>query len=250
MPVCNIPYRLDLAGSWHDQPFVSKHAAGGVITISILPTHEFDDRSGLASSTRKSAIQLWKTSIPDGDTEQLGKILFHHDNPPGTKDISGAQDSLGIVLPGLNYLYFKDGNYWPAEIKSIHNEDILSWLEHHIYMVSLGPRVAGCNVLSDSNINPHTAKTFAGATLLCWNSILEKNVAAFGNAMTAAFEAQAVMLPNCINDEIRSIVEPFRSRSYGWKLAGAGGGGYLILVTDKEIEGGLKIKIRRKKENK
>ncbi|MFI5219263.1 MAG: hypothetical protein ACHQNT_07210 [Bacteroidia bacterium] len=247
MTVCNIPYRLDLAGSWHDQPFVSKHADGGVITLSILPTHEFDDRSGLASSTRKSAIELWKTSIPDGDMEQLGKILFCYDNPPGTKDISGAQDALGIVLPGLNYLYFKDGNYWPVEIKSIHDESILSWLEQHICMVSLGPRVAGCDVLSASNINPRTAKTFADATLHCWNSILAKDVAAFGKAMTAAFEAQVVMLPNCINDEIRNIVKPFHNRTYGWKLAGAGGGGYLVLVTDKEIEESVKIKIRRKK---
>jgi len=34
---CKIPFRLDLAGGWLDQPFVSKYAPGPVITISIEP---------------------------------------------------------------------------------------------------------------------------------------------------------------------------------------------------------------------
>lgn len=245
MPVCEIPYRIDLAGSWHDQPFVSKHAGGPVITISIAPTSEFDDRSGLASSTRKSAIELWKTYIPGGDREQLGKILFCYDNPPGTIDVSGAQDALGIVLPGLNYLYFKDGNYWPAEIKPVYDETILSWLEQHICLVSTGPRTTGCNVLAGSNINTQTAKALGDASQRCWDSIFTKDLAAFGNALKAAFEAQVVMLPNVMNPEILNFINQYRTRAYGWKLAGAGGGGYLILVTDKEIEGSLKIKIRR-----
>ncbi|MDP6039624.1 MAG: adenylyltransferase/cytidyltransferase family protein, partial [Candidatus Latescibacteria bacterium] len=32
-----IPYRIDLAGGWLDQPFVSKHHPGSVITISLEP---------------------------------------------------------------------------------------------------------------------------------------------------------------------------------------------------------------------
>ena len=64
---CNIPFRIDLAGGWLDQPFVSKHHPGSVLTISIEPTIEFNDRSGMASSTRHKAIELWHTDIPAGD---------------------------------------------------------------------------------------------------------------------------------------------------------------------------------------
>jgi len=32
----------------------------------------------------------------------------------------------------------------------------------------------------------------------------------------------------------------------GWKLSGAGGGGYLVLVTKDELPGSIKLKIRRK----
>ncbi|RME48276.1 MAG: cytidyltransferase, partial [Chloroflexi bacterium] len=54
-----MPYRIDLAGGWLDQPFVSRHYPGSVITLSIEPTIEFNERSGMATSTRRTAIRLW-----------------------------------------------------------------------------------------------------------------------------------------------------------------------------------------------
>ena len=100
--ICNIPFRIDLAGGWLDQPYVSKYYPGSVITISIRPDHNFNDRSGMSSSTRKKAIQLWQTNIPEGNIEILAKTLFSFENQPGTKVISGSQDSIGIVYPGVN----------------------------------------------------------------------------------------------------------------------------------------------------
>jgi cytidyltransferase-like protein len=244
--VCDIPFRIDLAGGWHDQPFVSKHAPGPVITISVEPSTGFNDRSGMSSSTRKKAIELWHTSIPSGDKEQLGKILFCYDNPPGTKDVSGSQDSLGIVLPGLNYLYYKDGNYWPQKIESVHDESVLLWIEKHLSLVSLGPRHNALSVLSNSNINFETATALANASEKCWQSILKKDISLFGKYFREAFQAQYAMLPNMVDAEILKSIDQYKSTSLGWKLSGAGGGGYLILVSEKEIEGALKIKIRRK----
>ena len=56
--VDQMPYRIDLAGGWLDQPFVSQHCPGSVITLSIEPTVEFNERSGMATSTRRTAIDL------------------------------------------------------------------------------------------------------------------------------------------------------------------------------------------------
>ena len=42
-----LPYRLDLAGTWIDQPYVSKYGAGWAITISLEPTMEFMERAEL-----------------------------------------------------------------------------------------------------------------------------------------------------------------------------------------------------------
>lgn len=76
---CTMPFRIDLAGGWLDQPFVGKYSKGPVITISIEPTIEFNERSGMASSTRRKAIELWHTDIPPGDKEKLSKTLFSYE---------------------------------------------------------------------------------------------------------------------------------------------------------------------------
>ena len=45
---------------------------------------------------------------------------------------------------------------------------------------------------------------------------------------------------------LRSLIEKYKNLALGWKLSGAGGGGYLVLVSEQFIPGTIKIKIRRK----
>ena len=54
-----IPTRLDLAGTWIDQPYVSMHHPGWAITISLEPTFEVRDRCGLSTSTRNMIKKIW-----------------------------------------------------------------------------------------------------------------------------------------------------------------------------------------------
>lgn len=242
---CTIPFRVDLAGGWLDQPYVSKYHPGAVLTISIEPTIDFNDRSGMASSTRRKAIELWKTELPIGDNEQVAKILFVYDNPPGTEHISGSQDSIGIVFPGLNKINYNN-NYWPDSIDSVHDEAIFSWIESHLYLVTLGPRIFSYNVLENTQITPEHAKALADAANQCWEAILLKDIKAFGAAFKASFEAQIAMFPNMVDPDIWNIIAQYRSKALGWKLSGAGGGGYLILISETPVENAIQIKIRRR----
>jgi cytidyltransferase-like protein len=241
---CNIPFRIDLAGGWLDQPFVSKFHPGPVITISIEPTIEFNDRSGMASSTRRKAIELWHTDIPSGDKEQLARTLFAYENPPGTEIISGSQDALGIVLPGLNRLDY-NGSYWPHTIKTVLEEPVLSFIEDHLFLVTLEPRESTFSVLEGTQIDESGARRLADATAGCWKSILARDLPGFGKHFAESFEAQVAMFPHMADQNIRSVIERYRSRAAGWKLSGAGGGGYLILIAEKEIENTIRIHIRR-----
>jgi cytidyltransferase-like protein len=242
---CNIPFRIDLAGGWLDQPYVSKHYPGAVLTISIEPTIEFNDRSGMASSTRHRAIDLWHTDIPSGDKEKLAKTLFSYENPPGTEIVSGSQDALGIVLPGLNKLNYA-GRYWPETIESVHDEQVLSFIENHLFLLTLEPRDSTFSVLEGTRIDAAGARRLAEATDNCWNAILGNDLVQFGKYFTHSFDAQVAMFPHMIDDSILSVIDRYRPRSLGWKLSGAGGGGYLILISDKPIENTIQIKIRRK----
>ena len=242
---CQIPYRIDLAGGWLDQPFVSKHGAGPVLVISVEPTIEFNERSGMASSSRRRAIELWQTDIPGGDREKLARVLFSYENPPGTTEFSGSQDALGIVLPGLNRLDYQ-GNYWPIKITPVHQEETLRWLEEHLCLIPLGPRQGSFQVLKDKRITPARVRALAAAADQCWEAIRQRKVEELGRQMRASFEAQVSMFPRMANPDVTSAIRQYAPGALGWKLSGAGGGGYLILVSRHEVRGAIKIRIRRK----
>ncbi len=242
---CTIPYRIDIAGGWLDQPLVGRFSGGPVITVSIEPTIEFNEKSGMASSTRRKAIELWNASIPAGDKEKLAKVLFSFENQPGAKIISGSQDSIGIVFPGLNKLEYK-GRYWPENIVSVYDEKILGWLENHLYLVSLGPRETGYDVLDNTVINKENATELSEAAEKCWDAILSTDLEKFGYYFKKSFEAQIKLFPNMVHDDIFKAIDKYKRNAHGWKLSGAGGGGYLIFIAPEPVEGAIRIKIRRK----
>ncbi|GET33747.1 hypothetical protein PbJCM13498_26100 [Prolixibacter bellariivorans] len=242
---CRIPYRLDLAGGWLDQPYVSKFHPGPVITISIEPDFEFNDRSGMSSSTHKKAIELWHTDIPEDNHEKLAYSLFCVENPPGRKYVSGSQDAIGIVFPGINKLDYSREQYWPEKITPFTDEDTLKWLEQRLWFINLSPRESGYDVLSDTTITERGARELAEAAEGVWKAIQKKDIESFGQQFRRSFEAQISMFPNMVNEHILEQIKQYENRAMGWKISGAGGGGYLVLVSEKPVPNAMQIKIRR-----
>jgi len=242
-----MPFRIDLAGGWLDQPYVSEHYPGSVLTISLEPTLEFNERSGMASSTRRSALDLWGPKLPAGNHEKLAKILFCYDNPPGTKVVSGSQDSIGLIFPGLAYAYF-DGEYWPKYIEHHLDEPLLSFLENALYLMPLGPRYADFDVMKNTYFDRAHAKALADATDENWKAILDQDIVKFGSSLRAMFEAQVAMFPAMLNERVAAVIDKYRDIALGWKLTGAGGGGYLVLASDKPIPHAMRIVARRESE--
>ena len=241
---CLIPYRIDLAGGWLDQPYVNKCYPGSVITISIEPDYEFNDRSGMATSSRKKAIELWYTTIPDGDKEVLARTLFCYENPPGSKYVSGSQDALGVVLPGLNRFHYSQG-YWPDKIEKVTENELLAWIEQRIWLVPLYPRLSDFDVLADTNIDEVGARALSVASDACWNAMLAKDAKGWGSSLVASFDAQLKMFPHMAPSDIREALEPYKSQVLGWKLSGAGGGGYFVLINESPVKNAIQIRIRR-----
>ena len=241
---CKIPYRIDLAGGWLDQVYINKFGSGPVITLCIEPTIEFNDRSGMASSSRKKAIELWQTDVPSGDKEKLAKMLFCFENPPGTKYVSGSQDAIGIVMPGFNRLEY-DNDFWPKSIKNETNDELMNWIEKRIWIVPLYPRKDSYDVDANSQITKENIKLLSDAAQKCWDAILDKNVDDWGKFTTESFEAQIRLFPNMAPDDVLQTIERYKNQAKGWKISGAGGGGYLILISETPIEYAFQIKIRR-----
>jgi cytidyltransferase-like protein len=241
-----IPYRIDLAGTWIDQPYVSKYASGWAITASLEPTIEFNERSGMATSTRKKAIELWNDNLPMENPEKLAKILFRFDNDPGTKDVSGSQDSIGITMPGINRFFYDEGKYWPSKFETITDLTTIKWLQDRLYMVTLWPRPADFVVLENTNITPENVIRLTNASDLAWKGLSCRDINTFSKGFSDSFNAQIAMFPKMMNDKIAGVIDTHRETALAWKLSGAGGGGYLILVSENEIKNAIRIKIRIK----
>ena len=226
-----IPTRLDLAGTWIDQPYVSCYAPGWAITISLEPTFEIRERCGLSTSTRNVIKTIWPYQLPNMDPEMLAKLVFCYENEPERHDgiVSGAQDSIGICVPGLCRHWY-DNHFWPEKIETCYDEAVLSWLEHHLVMIPMDPRTPGCSVVEGKDITESKVKALAKAASDCWDAILSRDLSSFASAYQASFEAQIAMFPAMIQGSVPSFIEKYRHEVLAYKMPGAGGGGYLACV--------------------
>ena len=234
-PATGLPTRLDLAGTWIDQPYVSCYAPGWAITISLLPTFEIRERCGLSTSTRNQIKRIWPFQLPKMDPEMLARLVFCFENSPEREDgiISGAQDAIGICIPGLCRHYY-DNHFWPEKIETCNDDRILTWLESHLCMIPMEPRKPDCNVTTGMDINKAKVQALAKAADDCWRAIMAMDFDAFARAYKASFEAQTSLFPAMIQGCVQPSIDHYSQYPdvHAWKMPGAGGGGYLALVVD------------------
>lgn len=272
--LCRIPTRLDLAGTWIDQPYVSCYAPGWAITISLEPTFEVRERCGLSTSTRNMIKKIWPLELPDMEPETLARLVFCYENNPERSDgiISGAQDSIGICIPGLCRHYY-DNQYWPSKIETCNDEEVLQFLEAHLVMIPMEPRKPGCSVVEGKDITRDKVLVLTKAADDCWEAIMNKDLEAFAKAYQNSFNAQTAMFPGMVKpSSVELSVESLESvekvdsgkciQSYidkysampdvlAWKMPGAGGGGYLACVVENaetfanEHKEAIRLSIRR-----
>lgn len=238
-----LPTRVDLAGTWIDQPYVSCFHPGWAITASLEPTFEVRERCGLSTSTRNVIRKIWPYKLPNMDPETLARLVFCFENHPEREcgHVSGAQDAIGICVPGVCRHWY-DNHFWPEKIEVCRDEETLSWLEKHLVMVELAPRRQGCSVTIGTDITEMKVTALADAAETCWNAMLAHDLETFAAAFRASFAAQTAMFPGmidpCVNGQpapdasVRPDIDRWRATDgvLGVKLFGAGGGGNLALV--------------------
>jgi hypothetical protein len=248
---CQLPTRLDLAGTWIDQPYVSCHAPGWALTISLEPTFEIRERCGLSTSTRNTIKRVWPYQLPNMDPEMLARLVFCLENDPERSDgiVSGAQDAIGICVPGLARHYY-NGSYWPEKIEYTQAPTLLGWLEEHLCMIPMFPRRPGCSVVEGKDITPVKVRALATAADDCWDAIQRMNLNAFAAAYKASFEAEVAMFPAMIQPGVQDYIDRYSALDgvLAWKMPGAGGGGTSALVCATATlspTGAIRLTIRR-----
>jgi cytidyltransferase-like protein len=237
------PYRICIAGGWMDQPWVSELSPGSVVVAQLRPSIEFNDRSGMATSSRRVALRIWGNQCPPGDPIENAKLLFGAENPPGSEYIAGSQDHIGLLNPGISRLYYT-GQYWPHQIDSTIDKDLCDWLSSVLYLIPLAPRPDDYDPIKERHLTKELVKELGDAGELCWQSILNKDAAGLGQSMTRTFLTWKKILPYTVPDHVMQEMEAKSFHACLGATTSGSGGGYVVLASERNIEGAFRISVR------
>jgi hypothetical protein len=248
-----IPYRMAFAGGWIDQPFLSKHnpqPPGSMVVVSLEPTINFLDRCGMGTSTRKVAMQIWGNKLPKREPAALMHELYLAENG-GKSAPSGSQDMAGIIYPGINRLDYDaafEGGYFPKNIETNNDPNVVSWLENMISIVPVNQRPLGYDPLQKQNLDPTWIQRLGQTGKDCFNAIVAKDPVGLGASMNECMVCWQNVLPNTVLDSsidvnLLEILSSYQKLYFGAMYSGCGGG-YLYIVSDKPVPNSFKIEIR------
>lgn len=229
-----LPESLDLAGSGLDQPAISRQCPGPVLTISIHADLE------CTSPTRTAGIELWGARLPADKPEKLAKTLFGYSNLPGTGEVQGSANAIGVTFAGLSRADYS-GEYWPTKISSVHDEQVLRFIEESLYLLP----IKGSTAKNQALVTLENSRALANAAEACWQALLSQDRASFGTNIRKSFEAQQALFPDLVNRSIQNLIDAHRERISGWSLWGSGECSALLLVSDHQPENAKRINIRR-----
>jgi hypothetical protein len=250
-----LPYRLQLAGGWIDQPFVSRldpDPPGSMVVVSLEPLVRYMDRSGFATGTRAVAQRLWGETIPsDRPPPDLVRELYAAENE-GVAAPSGSQDMCGLVYPGISRLDYDasvDGGWFPAHVESTRDPEVVAWLERVIHLVPIGPRPHGYDPLGIRNLEPASIARLGASGRACFEAITAMDVDALGASLDETSRAWHEILPQIyehpsISIDLLGLQRAYAAMYPGAMLSGCGGG-YLVVASEEPPAGSATISVRR-----
>jgi hypothetical protein len=248
-----IPNRLQLAGGWIDQPFVSRHnpkPPGSMVVVQIEPNFRPMDRSGIASGTRAIATKLWNGKLPRRPLEDLVRELYDAENK-GKAEPSGSQDMIGLIYPGVNRLDYDfnvQGGVFPSHIESCNNPKVARWLEKVLHLIPVEPRPEGYSPLGIKNLEPKWVARLGQSGKDCYEAIVGRNAEALGAALNLNMKCWEALLPHVVKHplirfDLLGLLKAYQRQYLGAMYSGCGGG-YLIVVSNEPVPGSFKVNVR------
>jgi hypothetical protein len=193
---------------------------------------------------------LWGGTLPDRPREELVRELYRAENE-GKSEPSGSQDMIGLIYPGVSRLDYDaahEGGYFPARIESNCDLEVAGWLERVLQLVPVNQRPEGYNPLGVVNLEPGWIRRLGQTGKDCYDSILRRDIAGLAGSMSQCMECWEAILPHTVKHpsipiDLKAILANFQSRYRGAMYSGCGGG-YLIVVSERDVPGAFRVKIR------
>ncbi len=248
-----IPNRLQLAGGWIDQPFVSRHnprPPGSMVVVQIEANFRPMDRSGIASGTRAIAAKLWKNRLPKRPLEELVRELYHEENK-GKAEPSGSQDMIGLLYPGINRLDYDfnvEGGIFPSHIESCNSSTVARWLEKVLHLLPIEPRPPGYNPIARKHLKPRWVARLGQSGRDCYDAICRRDLKALGTSLNLNMKCWETLLPLTVRHplikvDLMGLLKAYQKRYAGAMYSGCGGG-YLIVASDEPVPGSFHVQVR------
>lgn len=249
----SIPNRLQLAGGWIDQPFVSKHnpqPPGSMVVVQIEPDFRPMDRSGIAGGTRAIAMKLWKGKLPNRPLEGLVRELYDAENK-GKVEPSGSQDMIGLIYPGINRLDYDfnvHGGVFTSHIEPCNSPKVAKWLSKVLYLIPVEPRPDGYSPLGQKNLGSKWVAKLGQSGKDCFNAIVKMDAKALGASLNLNMKCWENLLPHVVRHpllrvNLMKILRAYQQQYPGAMYSGCGGG-YLIVVSEKPVPGAFQVTVR------
>jgi hypothetical protein len=249
-----LPYRLQLAGGWIDQPFVSVHdpePPGSMVVVSLVPTVRYMDRCGMATGTRARARSLWGDAWPaDREPLELVRELYAAENA-GVAEPSGSQDMCGLIYPGVSRLDYDasvDGGWFPSHVESTCDPGVAGWLERVLHLVPVAPRPPGYGPLGVRRLDPEWIRRLGRSGADCFDAIVRRDLSALGASLNECSRCWDAILPDTlqhptISIDLKGLLAAYEARYPGAMYSGCGGG-YLVVASEEDVPGSFHISVR------
>jgi hypothetical protein len=248
-----LPYRVQLAGGWIDQPFMSAlnpEPPGSMVVVSLQPTVRYMDRCGMATGTRNVARALWGEELPRRDQGELIRELYEAENN-GSARPSGSQDMAGLIIPGISRLDYDvrvDGGWFPSHIETTSDAATAAWLESVLHLIPVAPRPPDYDPLWMKRLDPQWIGRLARSGRICYEAIVRHDLAALGGSLVECSLAWDALLPGIFTHptltmDLKELLAAYQSEYPGAMYSGCGGG-YLVVASEREVPGSFAISVR------
>ncbi|NP_001108290.1 fucose kinase L homeolog [Xenopus laevis] len=234
--ICSETLNLNSQDTLQDQLYNTYGGGFELHTWSQLP-----HGSGMGtSSILAGAVMavLYRASGRSADAESLIHAVLHLEQVLTTG--GGWQDQVGGLIPGVKMGFSAPELPLRVQVEHIALPDgFLQTLNQHIFLVYTGKTRLARNLLQDVLRNwyarlpdiVHNTDELVSNAKQCATAFRTGDLPLLGQCLSRYWQQKKFMAPGCEPLAVRKIMDVLEPYVYGQSLAGAGGGGFLYILT-------------------
>ena len=200
-----IPHRLQLAGGWIDQPFVSRHnpkPPGSMVVAQIEPEFRPMDRAGIASGTRAIAMKIWKRpKAAQPSVRRIGaRTLRVGKQGQGRAQRLAGHDRSGISRREPSGLRLQSSRRHFSRAHRVVQQCKSGALAQPGFARSPGRTAAGRlrSVGGIKNLDPKWVARLGQSGRDCYDAIVKMDAAALGASLNLTMKCWETLLPHVV----------------------------------------------------